>query len=120
MSSYEELTNEQLLALPTHRLYTVYKLYRKSDALIFGRSDEYYDDDRALADRHQAVRDKCEFIKAELDERGHIPRIHENKNSKSTKHLSGECRRFQRMKAVREQDAYAYWGYKLNTTKPAR
>ena len=70
MSAYYELTDEQLLALPTHRLYTIYKLYRSS-ALHSGYY-ESYNEDLPESDTDQ----KVAIIKAELDKRGHIPRKH--------------------------------------------
>lgn len=56
MASYEELTDEQLLVLPTHRLFNIYKLYRELNLWISGNSHygEYYDD-TALAARHQMI-----------------------------------------------------------------
>ena len=61
MSSWRELTFDQLKALTTHRLYSVYKLLQGS--IGYG----YYDSDTEGAQ-------KAEFIKAELDNRGHIER----------------------------------------------
>lgn len=91
MAAYEELTDAELYELPTHRLYNIYKLYRKSDKLISGstRYDEYYDAATSLAQRHQRIQQKCEFIKSVLDSRGHIPREDKSKTSKPAKHLSG-------------------------------
>ena len=69
MSAWNELTNEQLAALPTHRLYTVYKIMqgvrgRKSYEHFTWGDDNDYEEFNA----------KCEFVKAELDTREHVTR----------------------------------------------
>jgi len=68
MSNWYDLTNEQLEALPTHRLYEVYKRYQSSDAYYSYRSDVRGEH---LETNIAATR---EFIKTVLDERGHIDR----------------------------------------------
>lgn len=83
MAAYHELTDEQLLALPTNRLYTIYKLWRTADLHV----SSYEADD--LSEHNLFVRNKCRFIKAELDKRGHIPREDKSKKATPTKHLSG-------------------------------
>ena len=75
MSSYTELSDNQLLALPTHRLYTIYKLYRTS----YLHHSTYYDDWRDGSDRNDYTIETArrhDLIKVELDKRGHIPRKH--------------------------------------------
>ncbi len=91
MSAYTELSNEQLEALPTDRLYTIYKLYRKKDL----HNANYYDDWRDGFDRNEdtiRIHSKCVFIKSILDKRGHIPREKESKKKKTPPHLAGRCR----------------------------
>jgi len=76
MAAYEELTNTELLALPTHRLYAIYQLYRQNSYYMnYHENDE---SDEGYRMRCVSVNNACEFIKAELDKRGHIPRKHEN------------------------------------------
>ena len=69
MPAWNDLTEEQLTALPTHRLYTVYKLMVASRGYLSYHHYEYGDDNG-----HMEMNDKCEFVKAELDTRGHIER----------------------------------------------
>lgn len=68
MSTWRELTYDQLKALTTHRLYNVYKMLQVSvgyDAFYEASEGEESDDE---------LLEKARFIKAELDTRGHIER----------------------------------------------
>ena len=87
MAAYEELTNTQLLALPTHRLYTIYQLYRQNSYYLNYHEDEESGEGYRM--RRASVDDACKFIKAELDKRGHIPRKDKSKETHPDKHLSG-------------------------------
>lgn len=94
MAAYNELTYDELFALPTHRLYAIYKLIRQDD----------YPNTAILSDKAQA-------IKWELDRRGHIPRKHENKKPKKAKHLSGATRWVEDLERRCEKDPYSTRGY---------
>ena len=114
MATYEELTDDQLLALPTHRLYTIYKLYRKHYLHMCNHSIEEGDEPARMY--LTSLRSGCEFIKAELDKRGHIPRKHESKEPKPTKHLSGADRYEEHCTARSKVNTDAYRSY----TQPAQ
>ncbi len=72
MSTWQELTNEQLEALPTNRLYTVYKLYRSLAYYLWYRHDTC-----GSNNNYKEIGDKQDFIKNILDTRGHIEREEE-------------------------------------------
>lgn len=89
MSSYAELTDEQLLALPTHRLYNIFKLYRSSVLWSAG----YYNDWRDGNERNERTREilrRHDLIKVELDKRGHIPRKHNPEGANVEKPFSSK------------------------------
>ncbi len=65
--SYGNLTTEQVLALPTHRLLKVYQNVRNG---TFGGSSWYYDEN-AEPTEDETLRD---LIKNELDTRPHVER----------------------------------------------
>lgn len=69
MTTWRDLTEEQLTALPTHRLYTVYKL------MIESRGRKRYDQfERGVEVGYHEMAAKCEFVKSELNTRPHIER----------------------------------------------
>ncbi len=69
MSRWQELTEDQLTALPTHRLYTVYKL------MVVSRATMSYDHfERGNDNDYEKMEAKCKFVKSVLDTRGHIER----------------------------------------------
>lgn len=84
MAAYYELTDEQLLALPTNRLYTIYKIYRTGPLTLSGYEDDFTEHDRLISDR-------CDLIKAELDKRGHIPRKHNPTGANVENPFSSKC-----------------------------
>jgi len=103
MAAYIDLTNEELEKLPTHRLYEVYKRYRKSD--LTDVTDDWCEgNDRT--DVTKRTHDKCVFIKSVLDGRGHLPHKHENHEPKKTKHLGGECRWVEQVVENRKTNQY--------------
>jgi len=70
MSRWQDLTEDQLTALTTHRLYTVYKLALESCAR---KSYDYWE--RGDKDNgYKEMETKCVFIKNILNGRGHIER----------------------------------------------
>ena len=70
MASWQDLTNEQLLALPTNRLYTVYKLMQKRRGHLYYDINERGKDDPDAQEKIKTF----DLVKAELDTRGHIER----------------------------------------------
>jgi len=90
MAAYYELTDDQLLALPTNRLYNIYKIYRTS----YLHNSDYYDDWRDGSERNKSTMEtdrRHDLIKAELDKRGHIPRKHNPEGANVEKPFGSKC-----------------------------
>lgn len=71
MPAYYELTNEQLAALPTKRLYNIYRKWQVHE----GYANYHHGTTGQMEkDEYDERTKKCEFIKTELDNREHIER----------------------------------------------